>query len=62
MELVGGDDQGQDTAVNDELHAEFIIIRVKVGFNESSQNRFVSCKFSSKHLKSSSYFSQASAS
>ena len=25
MELVGGDDQGQDTAINDELHAVFII-------------------------------------
>ena len=62
MELVGGDDQGQDTAVNDELHAEFIIIRVKVGFNEFSQNRFVSCKFFSEHFKSSSYFSQARAS
>ena len=28
MELVGGDDQGQDTAVNDELHVKFIIVRV----------------------------------
>ena len=62
MELVGGDDQGQDTAVNDELHAEFIIVRVKVGFNEFSQNRFVSCKFFSEHFKSSSYLSQARAS
>ena len=36
MELVGGDDQGQDTAVNDELHAEFIIIRVKVGWSAAN--------------------------
>ena len=61
MELVGGDDQGQDTAVNDELHADFIIVRVEVSFQNFSQNWFVSCIFSSIHLKSSSYLSQARA-
>ena len=62
MELVGGDDQGQDTAVNDELHADFIIVRVEVGFQNFSQNWFVSCIFSSKNFKSSSHVSQARAS
>ena len=61
MELVGGDDQGQHTAVNDELHAELIIVRAKVGFHNFSQNRFVSCVFSSEHLESSSHISQARA-
>ena len=61
MELVGGDDQGQHTAVNDELHAELIIVRAKVGFHNFSQNRFVSCVFTSEHLESSSHISQARA-
>ena len=30
MELIGGDDHGQNTAVNDELHAVVFILRVQV--------------------------------
>ena len=61
MVLVGGDDQGQHTAVNVELHAELIIVSAEVRFHNFSQNRFVSCVFTSEQRKSSSYISQARA-
>ena len=60
--LVGGDDQGQDTAVNDELHGDFLIRRKKVGLYDLLYNRFISYIFSCKVGKSSSRFIQATAS
>ena len=41
MELVGGDDHGQNTAVNDEMHAVFFILRVHVHVDSFLENRIL---------------------
>ena len=59
MELVGGDDQGQHTAVNDELHAVFFILRVQLYVDNFLENRFVRHIIAGKQVQSSSLFSQS---
>ena len=41
MALVEGDDEGQDAAVNDELHGQHLVVRVQVGLNQRFKNQFV---------------------
>ena len=56
--LVGGDDKGQDAAVNDELHAEHLVVWVQqVGLHQWFQNRFVRYILCGKFHKSSSCLS-----
>ena len=58
--LVGGDDHGQDTAVEDELHHQVLVVGgVKVGRDYWLQNRFVRNKVASKTEKSSSCLNQS---
>ena len=41
MELVGGDDQGENTTVDDELYAFIFIIRVQIRLSNVLDNWFV---------------------
>ena len=57
MELVGGYDEGQDAAVNDELHGELVVVGVQVRLYQWLENRFVCYVVNSKLFQSSSCFS-----
>ena len=59
MELVGGDDQGEYTAINDELHPVFFIRRVQVHVDNFLENRFVRHIIAGKQVQSSSLISQS---
>ena len=61
MDLVSGDDHGEDTAIKHKLHAVVFSIRVQVCVNNFLQNWFVLHIISDEPHQSAPFFSQPTA-